>query len=415
MQGGELKSILADRAARTELDRLERQVAAVKPERWEEAVGKPASLEALVGKDLIELTALVRAHHPLEYLGVLRGLCRRALPIYFLEFEERLVLDRGMPVPFATRPIQTLFRATPHQPTLNRGHLLEGLGYALFDYPAGGDIQIALDFRNRDRLDELSWNESHRLPRIATVHPEQGGVAVESMDGAGFFDVGPVEWDEEATLSLLRQAADEAEVAVLPELSLPHPEALETALGARPGEYPSLVVAGSAHRRERPPDGGREIRCNESRVYLDGACVAVARKCHPFATKRIGNRRFAQALSEDITAERKTITILSGRHTRLAVVICADLNDQRIPPMLVEAGVNLLLVPALTPDVGAFNGSICEGRLPLSRGCGDRQRADDDDRRPVSQHGRRAPAGPRKPIRSLPGPGPRAADRAGRL
>ena len=360
MHGGELKDILADRTAKTELDRLERQVAAVEPEFWTEAVRKPASAEATVGKDVIELTRLLSAHHPLEHLAVLRGLCRRALPIHFLEIEERLVLDRGMPVPFATRPIQKLFRATPHQPTLNRGHLLEGLAFTLFDYPAGGDIQIALDFRHRDRLDELSWGGSDRLPRIATIHPEQGGVEVGSVDGAGFFDVGPVAWDEEAVLSLLRQAASEAEVAVLPELSLPHPEALETALGEGPEKYPPLVVAGSAHRRERPSEGGREIRCNESRIYLDGACVAVARKNHPFATKAIGNRRFAQAMTEDITNEPKAITVLSGQHTRLAVVVCADLNDQRIPPMLVEAGVNLLLVPALTPDAGAFNGSICE-------------------------------------------------------
>jgi hypothetical protein len=63
-------------------------------------------------------------------------------------------------------------------------------------------------------------------------------------------------------------------------------------------------------------------------------------------------------LPEGLTREPKTITILSGDRTRFAVVICADLNDRQIPFLLNHVGVNLLIVPALTPHEGAFEAAI---------------------------------------------------------
>ena len=112
-------------------------------------------------------------------------------------------------------------------------------------------------------------------------------------------------------------------------------------------------MAGSAH-----VDDG-VVRANESRIYLDGVLASTHRKLHPFATKHLGGERFEEPMVEDLTRERKTLTVLAGEHTRLAVVICADLNDALIPALLEQARVNLLLVPALTPSAGAFNGALC--------------------------------------------------------
>ncbi len=368
-KGSELKKILGDPVARKEMTRLERQVEAVEPDHWAEAVENAGSFEALVGRDLVDLIQLEAGHHPLEYLAVLRGLCRRALPAFYLAAEGKIPLDRGTPVPFVERPgLKELFRPsrlTPRRRTLARGHLLGSLDYSIFKYGAGEDIRVILDYSQRERLDELTWTGKTRLPRIATVHPaESGSIETGEVGESEFFDVQPKAWDEKAVLALLRRASDN-EVAVLPELCLPRPDALGDALAADPGDFPPIVVAGSAHVRHRQASGGRELRANESHVYLDGKHVATARKCHPFATKHLGGAEFPEPLSEGLTGEQKTITVLAGSYTRLAVVICADLNDEMIPSLLLGAGVNLLLVPALTANTGAFNGAITQ----LASGC----------------------------------------------
>jgi predicted amidohydrolase len=91
-------------------------------------------------------------------------------------------------------------------------------------------------------------------------------------------------------------------------------------------------------------------------------------------------------LPEGLTSEPKTITLLCGTTARLGVLICADLNDSRLPARIQAAGANVLLVPALTPHEGAFVGAVsmiasfCQGvaavvngsppgmtRLPLRR------------------------------------------------
>src|SRR5262249_4383698 len=97
-------------------------------------------------------------------------------------------------------------------------------------------------------------------------------------------------------------------------------------------------------------------RVNEARIYLDGVEVGHHRKIHPFYAKIEGQE---EKVREAISSVPARITLLSGSRTRLAVVICADLDDARIPALLVEAGANLLLVPSFSETPGAFNGAIC--------------------------------------------------------
>lgn len=328
--------------------------------------------------DLGSVVDLMHADARMEHLAFLRGLCTRPLPDFFERTESAIVLDRGMPVPFATRPVRALLgHATPYQPTLALSGVLEGLGHGLFEHPATGQIRVVLDFRFRDRIDALTWTAAGRLPRIATLHPplDDDGLEVGAIHDDWFFDVRPRDWDCAAVLERLRAVAD-AEIAVLPELSLPSPDALEAELERDPASYPPLVVAGSAHVLDRGDDDDGEVRANEARVYLDGALAATHRKIHAYATRRLNGVPRARPWVEGITAEPKTITVLCGSHTRLAVVICADLNDEasRVPGLLEAAGVNLLLVPALTDDVGAFNGaasgiaSRCQGVAVIVNG-----------------------------------------------
>ena len=356
-EGRWIKEALEDEVAAREATRLEKTVAATKPALWHAAVGMPDGLRDVMDDELIDLIESMRPHHPLDYLAVLRGLCHRTLPEIYLTASGKIVLDEGTPVPFATRPVNQLFKSTPYQKTLSHGHLLGDLNFWPFAYPAGGGVRVAFDFAHRERIDEIGWVGSERLPRIATLHPAGRDFVIEHQTDDEFFGVRPASWDREQMRELLLKSAD-AEIAVLPELSLPQVDALEELLGEDPESYPPLVVAGSAHMLLHA-SAGRETRANESRIYLDGECIATHRKCHPFVLKMLEGKKLDQPLRESLTGEAKTITVLCGRRTRLAVVICADLDDHEIPGMLVSAGVNLLLVPSMTVDPGAFNGAIC--------------------------------------------------------
>jgi predicted amidohydrolase len=291
-----------------------------------------------------------------DYLAVLRGLCRGPLTRYFETTEDDVVLDVGVPVPLASRKIDT-FRTTPHTSSLDHGALLYPLAYWLFPHRAGGAARVVLNYRLRDRLDALTWSDASRLPRIATLHRFHDDVKplIEEQNAKWFFGVRPPAWDLETVLAQLRRVRA-AEIAVLPELCLPEAGALDDALLADPAAFPALVVAGSAHVREPQTDGRGEIRANESRVYLDGKRVAAHRKIHAFQMKGPSRTK----IDEGLTKEPKTFTVLSGRFTRLAVAICADLNDRTLPGLLEQAGVNLLLVPAMTPSEGAFTGAVCK-------------------------------------------------------
>jgi hypothetical protein len=357
--GAELQAGLGSPVHKLLSDAITARVANSDLATWTEVVRRPAQLEKRLDNELVGLLAQADPHYPLDCLAVLRGLCRGVLPSIYEVTEETVPLDEGIPVPFASRPLVGRFELTPRQATIGRSGLLGGYGHRLFEYSAEEEVRVVLDFAERARLDRLTWSDGERLPRVATIHPEGcGRIRVATKVEGEFFDASPERWDLEAVLALLERVVD-IEIAVLPELSLPHPGALEAALSEDPARYPPLVVAGSAHMREQTR-AGVELRANEAQIYLDGRLIARHRKCHPYTATRLEGKQLPAPLCEAITREQKTITVLSGEHTRLAVVICADLIDEYIPQKLIAAGVNTLIVPSFTPKKGSFNGAIAD-------------------------------------------------------
>lgn len=362
--GGKMGVALEDPEAHAEVVRLESAVAATGSELWQPNGDGRGMLHALDHGDLREMVELVETNTPLEHIALLRGLCGRPLREFFEALEGPLRLDRGMPVLLADRPLSDHDGPhTPHHLTLSLGQALTKLPYRVFNRSAGDQVQVVLDFAHREMLDELGWSEDGRLPKIATVHPAVGKETVEfeEVGDEHFFDVAPKCWDGEVVLERLRAARRAgAEIAILPELCLPRPDSIATELARFPGDFPRLVIAGSAHLREAAANGDRETRANESRVYLEGEQIASHRKFHPFEFKRLGEIELDRRRSEALTGEPKTITVLAGERTRMVVLICADLNDDRISDILISTGINLMLVPSLTPSPGAFNAPICD-------------------------------------------------------
>jgi predicted amidohydrolase len=358
----ELKVVRARPQASRELRVLEELVGQTSLEAWEAAIREPATCEEELGADLIVAVKNVKPQQPIDFLGVLRGLCSGPLVKYFEGTSTQIELVKGMPVPFADRPLPAAFtgETTTKQLTLNDHGLLHPLPFDLYNHLPAEELRVVLDFSVADRLDAVTWEEEKRLPLIATLHPKGGGtLAIERHAHDLFFGVHPKGWDVEAVKDLLKGArVSGARVAVLPELSLPSPEALGEMLAKSPESYPEIVVAGSAHVEIPKINGGVSIRANESRVYLDGICVAIVHKYKRFRFKKFGGKTYKRLQWEDLTEEPKTITILSGRRTRLGVVICADLQERTIPRLLEDAGVNLLAAPSMTPKIGAFTPSL---------------------------------------------------------
>jgi predicted amidohydrolase len=300
---------------------------------------------------------------PLDYLGTLLGLQPHLRRLYDNE-RGQIPLRPGLPIPIASRGVNQLYPVTPEPQASHLNSLLTDPSLFFFNPGHDSSLPVVLDYRVRDRLDELTWGDDSgegrpRLPRVATVHPHLGreGVTWEAPSAATFFGVRPANWDLDQVLGQLRSARDKAEIAVLPELSLPEADALELGLSADPGAYPPLVVAGSAHLREAGGEG--EIRANESRVYLDGECIFRHRKARPFRMSRLPDgTKLASALTEDLTHEPKTLTVLASEYTRLAVMICSDLIETDYAQLLQKVGVNLLVIPAMTPSPATFAGDV---------------------------------------------------------
>lgn len=357
----ELRSILGDPDARTILGKVEAAAADGELRQvWIDA-GEDGSFAGLAALDLVRATAKDALAVPaLPHLGVLRGLCSGAIKRYFDATEDVVLVERGTPLPFVDRPVHLLMPTTTHHTTSTRGHLLEGLGHRIFEHSPEQTTPVVLDFSKRDQIDEITWRNNETangrpcLPRVATIHRCLGkdDLEVLTITPDWFFDARPRAFDREEVLTALREVGD-IPIALLPELSVPAADVLATALEADPDAFPDIVVAGSAHAR----DGA--VRTNEVNLYLKGEQVLRHRKIHPYATKSIGDSTFSRALPEGLTTERKQINVLAGRHTRLAVLICADLNDDILPDLLHHAGVNFLLVPTLTPSEGSFNGAVC--------------------------------------------------------
>jgi predicted amidohydrolase len=355
-QEAELRVELDDVLLSEMVDDLRDQVIATEPDDWLPVVSDPEKIRRRLGPGLAAALEEAEPHYPLDCLGVLRGLCRRVLPRLYARQRSTVPLDRGAPVPFAPRPLLSGVEKTPRQETGNQGSLLGGYGHRFFEFWREREtVRVALDFRVRQQVDELTWTGGERLPRIATVHPQDcGRVRVESISDGSFFGVRPEHWRPEEVVDLLARVGD-VEIAVLPELSLPEPGALEEALAAGAGEFPRLIVAGSAHVEAQ--NGTKPLRANEARIYVDGKHVGSHRKCNAYYATKLNGQEVSPPLREAITGEPKEITVLSGEFTRLAVVICNDLNDtDGIPQKLLAAGVSTLLVPSFTPKKGSFRG-----------------------------------------------------------
>jgi hypothetical protein len=306
------------------------------------------------GLDLLEPTP------HLACLAMLRGICVAVLVPWFHASFDVVRLERGDPFPLPDRATNAAIEdTTAYFSTTRYLEPLTGFNFGIY---SGGLGPVDMTFEAREELDAACWiTDPSGFPTIATLHPYASRADMQAVpdevNDSWWFGVRPTAsaWDVNYIIRQLRDAAAESSgppcrIAVLPELSVADPDQLAELVRDAWTDLPALIVLGSSHVSYVDED--RAVRANESRIYLRGAELFRYRKRHPFQTRAFSPDR-SQPLPEGITHPPR-FSLASGTATRLAVAICSDAMDTSLIAELHSLGVNLLLVPALSPDLGSF-------------------------------------------------------------
>ncbi len=235
-------------------------------------------------------------------------------------------------------------------------------------FPQDPELEIGVSFRAEEVLDRLGRGSriGFAFPnrRICSNHAQSEIVwdRYERGGRAWFFRVRPR--DPKKQLQRIRRILDRAgeqhvEALVFPELCVT-PELVEPirahlvrqANGQRlaGGEpMPRLVVLGSAHEKR----GGK--RWNRSTTLLWSGTALSHCKFEPFSFRDEGDgsARPADERHEDVEHVRALTVHFSPRWS-LAILICRDIMPLAVVNALVDLGVRIVLVPALSAKTDLF-------------------------------------------------------------
>lgn len=143
----------------------------------------------------------------------------------------------------------------------------------------------------------------------------------------------------------LRRAGTAAAFVVLPELTSGTALDDEIALAMATDDlgHLQLVVGGSAWHPPRPGDAGGR---NCSTTHLRGREPHRHDKFSWFHQRAVGSERTRH--------DAKRITILAGPRITCTVLICKDVLEGWVPPLLQQLRVRLVLVPSCNPSLDPY-------------------------------------------------------------
>ena len=191
---------------------------------------------------------------------------------------------------------------------------------------------------------------------LATCHPNRGLDELDLASGTGprTFPIGPVDPDRQRTEidRLVSQAtAAGASIVVLPELCVTQQLAMGLQEWVRRPDGPLLLVAGSCHQ-QRTTNGVLPARRRNTAIgWVRGHDQPLTHDKYSPA-----DRPVAEDIQPDGWPELRVYVTADGWH--LAIVICRDLLNPQAVNALTEAGVNLLLVPAMSETLMPFGGPV---------------------------------------------------------
>jgi hypothetical protein len=261
----------------------------------------------------------------------------------------------GDPVPLASPDLRNVIRMRPTAPPWRLANRLdETRGVRLAGEWAVG-FRVIYDYSLYDTLAGIISADTI----VATCHPNQAldEFAMPADLSRPVFPLAPKDpAGQHARLTHLIGAATAsgASIVVLPELSVTESLARELQQWVRRPDGPRLLVTGSYHHADAvtdPTAAGR--RRNTALTWIRGHHGPVTQDRHSPA-----DRPVIEDIQPQGWPELRIYVASDG--WRLVIAICRDLLNPQAVHALTEAGVNLVLVPAMSETLVPFAGPVAQ-------------------------------------------------------
>jgi hypothetical protein len=261
----------------------------------------------------------------------------------------------GDPVPLASPDLRTIIDMRPTSPPWRLANRLDETRRIRLAGEWAVEFRMVYDYGLLDTLAGMITADTV----IATCHPNRNleEFALPDDRSRPVFPIHPADPDEQRQeINRLIRAAGRAgaSIIVLPELCVTEELAFELADWVRRPDGPKLLVAGSYHHAD---DRGLERvahrRRNTAIVWVRGHDDPLIHDKHSPAERPV---------IEDIHSEGwpELRVYVTGDGWHLAIAICRDLLNPQAVHALAEAGVNLVLVPAMSETLVAFGGPAAQ-------------------------------------------------------
>jgi len=212
-------------------------------------------------------------------------------------------------------------------------------------------FRIVFDYGLADTLAGLITRDTV----VATCHPNSRLRELDFTRATGnrTFPIGPVNTQRQGTeidRLIGRATAAGASIVLLPELCLTEEMALELEDWVRRPDGPRLLIAGSFHHEDPHGDEPSERRRRNTAIaWVRGHASPLTHDKHS-----PGDRPVVEDIQPQGWPELRIYVTSDGWH--LVIAVCRDLLNPQAVHALVEAGANLVLVPAMSETLMAFGG-----------------------------------------------------------
>lgn len=212
-------------------------------------------------------------------------------------------------------------------------------------------FRIVFDYGLADTLAGLITRDTV----VATCHPNSSLRELDLTRATDHrtFPIGPVDTERqgiEIDRLIGRATAAGASIVLLPELCLTEEIARGLEDWVRRSDGPQLLIAGSFHHEDRHVDEPSELRRRNTAItWVRGHASPLTHDKHS-----PGDHPVVEDIQPQGWPELRVYVTSDGWH--LVIAICRDLLNPQAVHALVEAGVNLVLVPAMSETLMAFGG-----------------------------------------------------------
>jgi hypothetical protein len=257
----------------------------------------------------------------------------------------------GDPVPLTSPDLRSVIRMRPTAPPWRLANRLDETRRIRLAGEWAVGFRVIYDYSLYDTLAGIISADTI----VATCHPNSdlSEFAMPADLSRPAFPLAPTDpGRQRATLNRLIGAATAAgaSIVVLPELSVTESLARELQQWVRRPDGPRLLVAGSYHHADPLAPGRRR---NTAMTWIRGHDGPVTHDKHSPA-----DRPVIEDIQPQGWPELRIYVTCDGWH--LVIAICRDLLNPQAVHALNEAGVNLVLVPAMSETLVPFAGPVAQ-------------------------------------------------------